>query len=479
VGDPTFPSFLKRSIPNGKPHQKWDSLGDLKDCLFLFDVENKKFMFNENTCNFCEIDAPVGRVVSCILAGTSFRDMEAEFVRLFPQESLKEVLDELHTLQLKRFITADDRLSRIGERRRRFVSALCLIMATDCNLRCKYCYAGGGNYKHPRKLMNTVVAEKSIDFFVGNSGRLAPLEVSFFGGEPLLNFEVIKDTVHYAEKVGPQHGKKFSFTVTTNGTLLTPEMMDFFVEHDFSYIISIDGPKELNDLFRVFPSGCGTYDMVISKLREFTGRHPNVYRKITLRGTFTSQTKDITKSLYHLKQLGFKDISLETAATEDESFQINENNMSSILEEYDKTAKAYLETIKSGDDLRFFHMHQLFFQVAEGTQRITQCGAGFGYLAVDPDGTIYPCHRLVGDSRFTMGSVFQNTLDPKIVEMFERSTVNHKQDCRKCWARYICGGGCHATALQFNKDILQPYKIECELMKHRIKLGAWIYSQLE
>jgi uncharacterized protein len=457
--------------------EKWNSLLDLKDSPFLFDVENKKFLFDVNTCNFCEIDAEVGYAVLCILKGTCFSDLQTEFARLFPQSRLEEVIKELHMLYLTRFLSTDDRLSRVRQRHNSFVSALCLIMATDCNLRCKYCFAEGGNYNHPRKLMSSAVAKKAIDFLVDNSGK--QVEVSFFGGEPLLNFEVIKQTVDYAENVGTKSGKKFSFNITTNATLLNSEIMDFLFAHDFSYVISIDGPEEVNDLLRVFPNGSGTYDLIVSKLKEFIRRHPSVKEKITLRGTFTSQTSDITRSLYHLKQLGFKDISLEAVATEDERFQINGNNLNHILREYDRTAKGYLETIKSGEELRFFHMHQLFFQVAQGTQRVTQCGAGSGYLAVDPDGAIYPCHRLVGDFEFIMGNVFEGTLNPKIVKMFKCATVNDKQDCRECWARYICGGGCHATAIQFNKNILSPYRVECELMKHRIKLGAWIYSNLE
>lgn len=465
------------------PVEKWDNLLNLKDSLFVFDVEDKKYLFDKNSCYFCEVDAGVKHVVSCLLHGMSFYDMKEDHTHFFPNDNLDEILDELSTLYSSGFLTAEDKISKIKRNGRGFVSALCLIMATDCNLRCKYCFARGGNYDHIRKKMGRDIAEKSTDFFLKNAGRRKDLALSFFGGEPLLNFKGIKETVLYAEKIGLKHGKKFSFSVTTNGTLLNSEMMDFFVEHNFSYIISLDGPEEVNDRFRGFPNGSGTYDIVLAKLKEFIGRYPQVKEKITLRGTFTAKTSDISKSLYHLKQLGFRNISLEPCSTGNKDFQINEHNLTRILEEYDKVAKLYLESIKSGDEFSFFHMHQLFFQVAEGTQRTTQCGAGYGYLTVDPGGTIYPCHRLVGDSRYIMGNimenVFQNTLYQGISERFKRSSVNYKPVCNNCWAKYICGGGCHATAIQFNDDILQPYKIECSLMKHRIKLGVWVYSQLE
>jgi uncharacterized protein len=463
--------------------EKWDELLNLKDSLFVFDVKDKNYLFDKYGCNFSEIDAGVKHIVSCLLHGMSFNAMKEDYTRLFSNDNLDEILNELSMLYSNGFLTAEDKLSKIKGNGGGFVSALCLIMATDCNLRCKYCFAGDGNYNHIRKKMSIDVAEKSIDFLVRNAGRRKDLALSFFGGEPLLNFKGIKEIVMYAEKTGLKHGKKFSFSVTTNGTLLNPEMMDFFVEHDFSYIISLDGPKEVNDRFRVFPNGSGTYDIVRAKQKAFVKRYPQVQEKITLRGTFTAQTSDISKSLYHLKQLGFNNISLEPCASKDKDFQINGHNLRRILEEYDKVAKLYLESIKSGDEFSFFHLHQLFFQVAEGAQRTAQCGAGFGYLTVDPDGTIYPCHRLVGDSRYIMGNirenVFQNTLDHKICEIFKRASVNHKPACKKCWAKYICGGGCHATAIQFNDDILQPYTIECELMKQRIKLGVWVYSQLE
>lgn len=459
--------------------EKWEVLLNLQDSLYIFEVKGKNYLIDKNSCNFSEIDASLKHVICCLLKGMNFYEMKKDYTRLFSNNNLDDVLDELFLLYSEGFLTAEDKISKIKDSRGRFISALCLIMATDCNLRCKYCYAGEGNYDLVREKMGFDVAEKSVDFLVKNAGRRKYLTLSFFGGEPLLNFEVLKRTTEYAEKVGQLEGKNFSFSITTNGTLLNPEMMDFLVKHDFSYIISLDGPEEVNDHFRVFQNGSGTYDIVLAKLEAFITRYPKIKEKITVRGTFTAQTSDISASVYHLKQLGFNNISLEPCSTGHKDFQINETNLTKIQKEYEKVAKLYLESIKSGDAFSFFHMHQLFFQVAEGTQRITQCGAGYGYLAVDPEGTIYPCHRLVGDSRYIMGNISQGTLDDKIREKFKRATANNKPACSKCWAKYICGGGCHATAIQFNDDILQPYVIDCELMKHRIKLGVWIYSQLE
>ncbi|PVX24173.1 MAG: hypothetical protein CW691_08420 [Candidatus Bathyarchaeum sp.] len=458
--------------------EKWNKLLELKDSLYQFDFENRNYLIDTNSCNFCEIDLNAKQLVSQITKGTSFNKMKEGCSDLFSYDSLVEVLDELFMLYSNGFLVSQNKVSTINELKDQPVSTLCLIMATDCNLRCRYCFAKGGSYNLTRKKMSSYVAETSVDFLLANSWRKKSLSLSFFGGEPLLNLDVIKRTVRYAKKMGKKHKKKFSFNITTNGTILNQDIMDFLVKNDFGIIISLDGPKEVNDKQRVFPNGSGTYELVANNLEKFVKRYPKMRHKITIRGTITIKTKDISKSLYHLKKLGFSIMSLETVMTQNTEFEINDENISKIFREYNKVAKRYLESLKTGDNFSFFHLHQMFFQVSEGTQRISQCGAGVGYLSIDPEGEIYPCHRFVGDSRFVMGTVFHNEVDPKIKDVFRHSSVNNKEDCKNCWAKYICGGGCHATAIQFNDDILKPHKIECELMKHRIKLGTWIYSQL-
>jgi uncharacterized protein len=461
-----------------KNEMKLAEIANFKNSIYVFSIRGKDYLVDKNNSNFCEIDPPAKYVLEEIIRGTSYHKIKNSFQKKFSQVNIQEVLSDFFTLCSSGFFSTEDKLLKM-KNKGRFISALCLIMATDCNLRCKYCFAGGGNYNLSRKKMEKYIAEKAVDFLIHNSGRIKNLSLSFFGGEPLLNYQGIIDTVAYAKQNENKYNKKFGFSITTNATLLNSDLMKFLVKNDFGIIISLDGPKEVNDLNRVFPDSSGTYDVIVNKINEFITKYPEMKKRITVRGTYTIQTPDISTSLFHLRNMGFESISLEAATTGNKKFDINNENIEKVIEEYDKVADLYLESLKNGNEFSFFHLEKMFFQVANGTQKITQCGAGLGYLAVDPEGKLYPCHRLVGDSRYVMGNVVEGSINKKVRDMFKDSNVNNKADCSKCWAKYICGGGCHATAIQYNNDIQKPYKIECELMKHRIKLGTWIYSQIE
>ncbi len=459
--------------------EKWVKLQNLSGALFLFDIEKKRFMLNANTCRFFEIDGPMAALIANINLGADISTAKQDYQDKFPEQNIEETLNELFTLYSQGFITGEDHFMEKPPKTPKATTSLCLIMATDCNLRCRYCFAEGGSYKHSRQLMSAKVAENAVDFLMKKSGWLRNLELSFFGGEPCLNFNVIKRTVEYAEKAAQSHQKKVNFNITTNATLLNEENMDFFLAHDFGFIVSIDGPKEVNDKFRVFPSGSGSHDVVVSRLKELLSKYPQLKDKVTIRATFTEQTTQITATLDYLKGLGFKNISIEPVISKNQNCQISQKAVAEVMDEYDKAAKYYVESIKRGEAYQFFHMHQMFFQVAEGQRRFTQCGAGAGYLAVDPEGEVYPCHRLVGDKRYLMGNVSDSTLNPELTRVFAQASIVEKAECKGCWARYVCGGGCHATAILFNDQILKPHSVECTLMQHRIKLGAWIYSQIK
>lgn len=450
-----------------------------RESLYLFDVKDRMYLLDKNSCYFCEITSQMKNVLASLVQGMSLDQMREEYIRLFPDHSINEVLGELTYLFSSGLIASEDIVSRLVENKSHLISALCLILASDCNLRCKYCFADGGSYSLKRKKMAPEIAAKSVDILFENSGRRRVVALSFFGGEPLMNFETLQYCVEYSEMLCKKYDKRISYNLTTNATLLNAEMMDFFIKHDFSYIISLDGSKEENDKFRVKPNGTGTYDSVVAKLNEFIMHNQQVKDKVTIRATFTSETKNISQSLYHLKELGFKNISIEPCFSKNGDFQLCDANLNKIKDEYNRVAEQYLVSLQKGDKFSFFHMHQLFFQVAEGTKRTAQCGAGSGYLTIDPDGNIYPCHRLVGDSRYAMGSVISKKLDRNVRKIFQLASVSSKTECESCWAKYICGGGCHATAIKFNDNILKPFNIECELMKHRIKLGAWLYSKLQ
>lgn len=390
---------------------------------------------------------------------------------------LNEILDELDELVTTGLLSDDKKTTWPAASNVPAITTLALIMATDCNLRCRYCYADDGTYHQQRSLMDISVARQSVDFLVRKSRQSKEVGISFFGGEPMLNFRCMEKVVPYATEQFEKNGKECTFGITTNGTLLTPAKVKFMEDHHFSYIISIDGRPEIHDKNRILPDNTGSYKSVIRRLETLANAFPDFYDKVTIRATFTGQDHDLVSCLSHLHSLGFSRISIESCSAVPKHFGITAENLDEVLADYDFVAQWYLEQLKSEDKFSFNHFTQLLEQVAEGTRRISQCGAGRGYLAVSPAGVLYPCHRLVGNRSFAMGSVFTGT-NPEIQHLFGSATVPYKPKCLSCWARYICGGGCHATAIQFNQNILQPYEIECSLMKHRIKLGAWLFSQL-
>jgi uncharacterized protein len=457
--------------------RKWSDLLRLQQSVHTFRVKNKHFCFDVHKCSFFEIDAPTSAVLQAILDQRPWQETIAGPGGEVGCEKFVEAVDELHLLQEEGHFQAEDTLSR----RRRLntsLGSLCLIMATDCNLRCKYCFAHGGDYSKERKKMDFAVARKAVDYLIEKSGNRKDLAISFFGGEPLLNFGTIQRAVRYAREAASRRKKTVDFSITTNGTLLNDEMMSFFLAEGFSFIVSLDGPPDINDLYRVNRNGKGTYRRVVERLSRYSELYPDFKKKVTIRGTFPGESPDLVRSLEHLVSLGFSSISLEPTTMATAEFAVSEEHLEPLLGEYDRVADFYARCLRNGKHFSFFHILQLFEQVAEGPRRITQCGAGSGYLAIDPDGNIYPCHRIVANSKYLLGSVLGNTMNMPVQTLFREASVPYKKKCRQCWARYICGGGCHATAIHFHDDILEPYGIECTLMQHRIKLGAWVYSEL-
>jgi uncharacterized protein len=326
--------------------------------------------------------------------------------------------------------------------------------------------------------MSTETAERSIDFLIENSKEQKDLEVSFFGGEPLMNFPVMCHTVKYGEEQAAKHGKSIRFHVTTNGTLLTPEIIEFLKEKNFSMILSLDGPKEVQDSMRCFSSGKGSYDVVAKNLKSILSEG-NVFRALTVRSTFTSKNLDIGTLMMHLAEIGCHDISVEPAFIDIEGLDISEDNMDELLHHYDVLADLYLNEMVNGRYFSFFHIKQMMDQAHRRTPRLTQCGASVGYVGISADGKIYPCHKFVGKSEYLMGDVYTGITNNAIKETFSYANVRNKSKCMSCWARYICGGGCHCHAVEYNNDILVPHDLECEMAKRRIELGIYLYIELK
>jgi len=445
--------------------------------IHLFEVEGKRFVLDVHSCVFTEIDELAWDVLEKCTE-TNGRDEVIDALKTKYEESMvSEALDELEFMESEGFLFTEDPLTGY-QAHSSAVSTLCLNVAQDCDLNCRYCFAKGGSYGKGQSRMPSEVAFKAVDFILNHSGGIRELTLCFFGGEPLLNFPVIMETVDYSLRRGRETGKQFRFNITTNGTRLTREIREFLASNDFSLIFSIDGPRDIQDEMRPFNDGTGSYDVVSRNLRELIEENNEIALDFSIRATYTRKDHDISKISLHLVDMGCHDISVEPAVLKDDELEIRTSDLPVIKDEYSRFARNYIYEINRGRCFSFFHFRHTMDQTSRATRYLTQCGAGSGYLAVSSDGDIYPCHRFVGNDEYSMGDVFNGISRPDISGFFVSAHVNNKKKCLHCWARYICGGGCHAYAVEFNGDILKPYGIECELMKHRIELGAYIYAEL-
>ena len=399
----------------------------------------------------------------------------------YPETEVEEALDEVQMLvDNEELFTKDTYENYIMDFKKRptVVKALCLHIAHDCNLACQYCFAEEGEYHGRRALMSFEVGKKALDFLIANSGNRRNLEVDFFGGEPLMNWQVVKDLVAYGREQEKLHDKKFRFTLTTNGVLLNDEVMEFCNREMGNVVLSIDGRKEVHYKMGPFRKGAGSYDLIVPKFQQFAeSRHQDKYY---VRGTFTHYNLDFSEDVLHLADLGFKQISVEPVVAEPkEPYAIREEDLPKLFEEYDKLAVEMIRRHKSGEDFNFFH----FMIDLEGgpcvAKRLSGCGSGTEYLAVTPWGDFYPCHQFVGNEKFLLGNVDEGILNTDIRDEFKCCNVYAKEKCRKCFARFYCSGGCAANAYNFSGDICGAYDIGCELQKKRIECAIMIKAAEE
>ena len=399
----------------------------------------------------------------------------------YPETEVEEALDEVQMLvDNEELFTKDTYENYIMDFKKRptVVKALCLHIAHDCNLACQYCFAEEGEYHGRRALMSFEVGKKALDFLIANSGNRRNLEVDFFGGEPLMNWQVVKDLVAYGREQEKLHDKKFRFTLTTNGVLLNDEVMEFCNREMGNVVLIIDGRNEVHDKMRPFRKGAGSYDLIVPKFQQFAeSRHQDKYY---VRGTFTHYNLDFSEDVLHLADLGFKQISVEPVVAEPkEPYAIREEDLPKLFEEYDKLAVEMIRRHKSGEDFNFFH----FMIDLEGgpcvAKRLSGCGSGTEYLAVTPWGDFYPCHQFVGNEKFLLGNVDEGILNTDIRDEFKCCNVYAKEKCRKCFARFYCSGGCAANAYNFSGDICGAYDIGCELQKKRIECAIMIKAAEE
>lgn len=393
---------------------------------------------------------------------------------------LQETLEEVEALKESGELFAEDEYQQYVidfKKRKTVVKALCLHIAHDCNLGCRYCFAEEGEYHGRRALMSLEVGKQALDFLVANSGNRRNLEVDFFGGEPTMNFDVVKELVRYGRSLEEPHNKNFRFTLTTNGVLLDDDIMEFANREMANVVLSIDGRKEVNDYMRPTRNGKGSYDLIVPKFRKFAElrNQTNYY----VRGTFTHHNLDFSEDVLHLADLGFKQISVEpVVAPPEEPYAIREEDLPKLLEEYDKLAKEMIKREKEGRGFNFFHFMIDLTQGPCVAKRLSGCGSGTEYLAVTPWGDLYPCHQFVGMDEFKLGDVWHGVQAEEIRDEFKLCNVYAKEKCRNCFARFYCSGGCAANSYNFHGSILDAYDIGCELQKKRIECAIMIKAAL-
>lgn len=398
----------------------------------------------------------------------------------YKEEEIREGLADIQELtEAGQLFTEDTYESLIQEvkQRKTVVKALCLHIAHDCNLACRYCFAEEGEYHGRRALMSFEVGKKALDFLIQNSGNRRNLEVDFFGGEPLMNWQVVKDLVAYGREQEKLYNKHFRFTVTTNGVLLNDEIQEFINWEMDNVVLSLDGRKEVNDAMRPFRSGKGSYDLIVPKFQKLAESRNQ--EKYYVRGTFTRNNLDFSKDILHFADLGFKQVSVEpVVGDETDPYAIREEDLPVILEEYDKLAKIMIQREKEGKGFNFFH----FMIDLDGgpcvAKRLSGCGSGTEYLAVTPWGDLYPCHQFVGQEEFKMGTVEEGVTRPQIADEFRSCSVYSKEKCRKCFAKFYCSGGCMANSHHFHGTIHDTYDVGCEMERKRVECAIMIKAAL-
>ncbi len=398
----------------------------------------------------------------------------------YDEADVRECISEVRELKEEGMLFTEDIYKDYifnVKQRKTVVKALCLHIAHDCNLACKYCFAEEGEYKGHRAMMSAEIGKQALDFLVANSGNRVNLEVDLFGGEPLMNFGVIKEIVAYGRELEKHHNKKFRFTLTTNGVLLDEEVMEFANKEMANVVLSIDGRKEVHDYMRPTKNGKGSYDLILPKFKKFAELRGD--KSYYVRGTFTRKNLDFCEDIKHMADCGFKNLSMEPVVGEDDTeYAIREEDLPVIFEQYDQLAKEMIKREKEGNGFTFFHY---MIDLTGGpcvAKRLSGCGSGTEYLAVTPWGDLYPCHQFVGQEDFLLGNVYDGVKRMDIVNDFKACNVYTKEKCRNCFARFYCSGGCAANSYQFHGTLNDAYDVGCDLERKRVECALMIKAAL-
>ena len=393
------------------------------------------------------------------------------------ETDIRECLDDIDALRDEgRLFTPDtfaDKADVLKKRSEGIVKALCLHVAHTCNLNCSYCFASQGKYHGERAIMSYEVGKQALDFLIAHSGTRHNLEVDFFGGEPLMNFDVVKQLVAYARSIEKEHGKNFRFTLTTNGMLIDDDVIDFANREMHNVVLSLDGRKEVHDRFRVDHAGRGSWERIVPKFQKLVNARGG--RGYYMRGTFTHANPDFLNDIKQMLDLGFTELSMEpVVCAPDDPAELTPADIEVVMRQYEELAALMLERIDEGRPFTFYHY---MIDLAGGPciyKRISGCGSGTEYMAVTPWGDLYPCHQFVGEEKFRLGNVWDGVTAPDVQEQFAACNVYTKPECADCWAKLYCSGGCAANAYHATGSVNGVYSTGCELFKKRMECAIMV-----
>ena len=411
-----------------------------------------------------------------VFTGQNHAEVMTALSGTYSADELQEALAELGQLMEQGLLFAPNLGVPMSFSEQPIVKSVCLHVAHDCNLRCGYCFAGTGDFGHDRGLMTAETARRAVDFLIAQSGPRRHCEIDFFGGEPLLNMDVVRETVAYVRQREAETGKIFKLTLTTNAVLLDQANIDFLNDNNISLVLSLDGRQEIHDSMRPGTCGEGSYEDVLRNITAAVNARDG--QNYYLRGTFTAYNLDFAADVLDMADKGFKLLSVEPVVGKDVPYEIREEHLPQLFSEYEKLAEEYLRRKLVGNGFEFFHFN---LDVHHGpciAKRLSGCGAGHEYLAVTPDGDLYPCHQFVGREGFQLGTVWEGVTNTALPQQFRQTHVLNKEECRKCWARFYCSGGCHANAQLMHGVLDQPYAVGCELQKKRLECALMIQAKL-
>ena len=447
--------------------------------IHKFEQGGNYFILDVNTGAVHVVD----ELVYDILDDSSLKSKEEVLTNLkgkYEESVIGEAYDEIEELVKEGILYSGDQYEEIAHGSmddRDYIKAVCLNIIHGCNLRCKYCFADEGEYHGHKGVMDIDTAKKAIDYVVKRSGPRRNIEIDLFGGEPTMIMDTIKEIIAYAREHEKEWKKNIRFTMTTNATLLNDEMMEFMDKEMGNIILSLDGRKEVNDNVRIKVDGSGSYDDILPNIKKMIDKRTEG-KMYFVRGTFTRANTDFYEDVKAMVNEGFREISIEPVVLENgHPLALREEDLPTIFDNYDKLYEEMRRRKVEGDEFKFYHFN---IDLQGGPcvyKRISGCGAGFEYVAITPQGEVYPCHQFVGKEEYKLGSIWDDTYDAELGKKFKKAHIYNKPKCKDCWARFYCSGGCQANNFNFNGDIHVPYEVGCEMQKKRIECAIALKSK--